>query len=47
MNTFKSKSMSLRHGFWMDFYSNRQIKKSCRRKARRSLKSDLRKECAR
>lgn len=43
MNTFKAKSMSLRHGYWMDFYNNRQIKKECRRKARHTLKNDLRK----
>lgn len=48
MNTFKAKSMSLRHGdYWFDSYSNRNIKKSCRKMARRKLKIDLRKECVR
>ncbi len=45
MNTFKAKSMTLRRGYWTDDYSNRQIKRSCRKMARRKLKNDLRKEC--
>lgn len=44
MNVFKAKSLDLRRGFWMDSYSNRQIKKQCRRKARYTLKNDMRKE---
>ena len=45
MNAFKAKSMTLRRGYWMDDYSNRNIKKSCRKMARRKLKADLRKGC--
>lgn len=48
MNNFKAKSMGLRRGhYWTDSYSNRNIKRSCRKMARHRLKAELRKECVR
>jgi len=45
MNKFKAKSTGLRRGqWWTDNYSNRAIKRECRRRSRHSLKRDLRKE---
>lgn len=45
MNKFKAKSAcGVRSGYWADFYTNREIKRTARRQARHLLNKELRKE---
>ena len=37
MNKFKAASVTIRRGYWMDFSTNRENKRRCRRKARHDL----------